>query len=209
MEWDVIVLVQCCIAWSISTIASHEMLATALYHSCYKCWLLWPMIYMRWASSYALHVLMQALIEDQAACVIHLCASGWPVCEHLDELLTTLAHQYQHTCFCRLRVPTPLVKSSSTAPNGVPVGPLKITHGLPSLVVTQQGVIVGEAPVVRFGGAADLIEEEVVGYLRRIGALRSANSSSKGGMHNSKSNVEDEDSCGEQEDEQEQVSGQI
>jgi len=71
-------------------------------------------------------------------------------------------------------------------------------------VVTQQGVIVGEAPVVRFGGAADLIEEVVVGYLRRLGALRSANSSSKRGMHKVNSNVEDEDSWGEEEDEQEQ-----
>jgi hypothetical protein len=61
--------------------------------------------------------------------------------------------------------------------------------------------------VVRFGGAADLLEEEVVGYLRRLGALMSSNKSiGKAVRQEGRCQSEDGDSWDEEEQQEEQVS---
>lgn len=128
--------------------------------------------------------LPQSLLEEAARCVVHIAAEGWPACDALDELLTSLAYRYTATHFSRCALPkaTPTHQQQQ----GAVVGGLHLPHGVPALLVAKGGRLVGSAPVVRFGGANDIIEDEVVGYLQRLrvlkapGDTRGTSSSSRG-----------------------------
>ncbi|GBF95870.1 hypothetical protein Rsub_08461 [Raphidocelis subcapitata] len=123
-----------------------------------------------------------SLVEELGGRVVaHLASEGAPACDHLDEQLAALAHAHRGTYFARVPIRRTRGASAGGGARGGALAEALGLPALPALAAFRRGAVVGRAPVAQFGGGADIIEEEVYGYLSRLRVLSEGRGGGKGG----------------------------
>ncbi|CAL8469812.1 g9354 [Coccomyxa elongata] len=109
--------------------------------------------------------LLRVIREASSAVVVcHIIKNSTEADAQLDEVLTTLAHQFRGVVFLR----TPL--SGYRAPVVTQLG-IPCESGL---ICFRNGGLSSTAPLESLGSGGDIYEEKVLGFLKRCGALRKA-----------------------------------